>query len=129
MKRTIAALLLTASMALLAGCGGQGKAEAEATVGSGEVVVQMKNIQFRPAKLTVKKGTKITFVNKDAMVHDVLQVGVKELGKQDPSFRSPVIEPAGSWSVVMEKTGTYPILCAQMGHFTAGMVGTIEVVD
>lgn len=128
MKRIAATALLFLSTALLTGCGSKA-AESPTVVASGDAVVDMKNIRFSPAKLTVKKGAKITFVNKDGVQHDVLQVTVKDLGKQTPSFQSPVIMPGQDWSIVMEKTGTYPILCAQMGHFTAGMVGTIEVVD
>ncbi len=89
----------------------------------------MKGLKFSPVELTVKKGARITFTNQDAMVHDVVQSTVRGLGKEEPGFSSGVIKPGEAWSVTLEEPGTYPILCSQLGHYTAGMVGRITVVE
>jgi len=125
MKHT---LLITMAVALLllAGCSSQTAAADK--VHSGEVTVEMKNMKYVPAKLTVKAGTKVVFTNRDVMPHDVVQIAVKELTKSDPGFTSPVVGMGESWSHTFDKPGEYPILCVQSAHFTAGMVGTITVL-
>jgi plastocyanin len=98
-QKLIAMGMLLVSLAMLAvGCGG-GQQEETAPVRSGEVTVEMRGMKYVPAKLTVKKGARITFVNRDAVVHDVIQVAVKELGKAAPGFDSGVIDPGKSWSI------------------------------
>ena len=108
---------------LLAGCG---SAKAPATAGE-STVVKLSDMQFHPDKLTVKVGTTVTFVNEESMVHDVNQIAVKDVGRVDPGFNSGPISPGKSWSFTFEKPGTYPILCTQGLHYTAGMVGEIVV--
>jgi len=121
-------MLLTAAAALVVGCG-QPQQQPTGKVFSGALDVQMKNLKYVPATFTVQKGTAITFVNKDAMTHNVVQVSQKELGKVEPGFISDVIDPGKSWTITLDKPGTYPILCTEFAHFTAGMVGTITVVE
>nr|PZN37348.1 MAG: hypothetical protein DIU70_12815 [Bacillota bacterium] len=122
--------LLSLLAGLAVGCSSrQPQTEGPPQVLSGEVTVEMRGIRYVPAEITVRKGTRITFVNKDGLVHDVVQVALKDLGKAEPGFNSGPIQPGESWSIVMEEPGTYPILCTQMGHYTAGMVGTITVVE
>lgn len=127
-RRLFAAGLMLAIITALSGCGGSG-AEPPAEPAEGEVTVAMKGMKFSPSELTVKAGTRITFVNQDAMVHDVVQSTVRGLYKETPAFDSGVIKPGESWTVTIEEPGTYPILCSQAGHYTAGMVGTITVVE
>jgi len=114
-------------LGLAAGCGG---AEA-ATEGvrSGEVTITMKNMKFTPAKVTVRQGTKVTFVNQDVLIHDAMQVSVQEFGKAEPGFDTKEVMPGKSFTVTLDKPGVYPILCSQAAHFTAGMIGTITVVE
>ncbi|HYF75788.1 MAG TPA: plastocyanin/azurin family copper-binding protein [Symbiobacteriaceae bacterium] len=128
MRKLSITILMLLVLFTLAGCGGSEPAES-GVVKSGEVTITMKNMKFTPAKVTVKKGTKITFVNKDAILHDVVQVAVKDYGKAEPGFDSKEIMSAGSWSIIMEKTGEFPVICTQAAHFTAGMVGVITVVE
>lgn len=126
-KLFITALTLLLLFALV-GCGGNETANS-GEVRSGEVTITMKNMKFTPAKVTVKKGTKINFVNRDALIHDVVQVAVKDYGKAEPGFDSKEIMSAATWSITMDKTGEFPIICTQAAHFTAGMVGVITVVE
>ncbi|WP_374712875.1 cupredoxin domain-containing protein [Symbiobacterium terraclitae] len=129
MRRTpFMAVLLLTILTALSGCGGAG-AEPPAEPAEGEVTVVMKAMKFSPAELTVKAGTKITFVNQDAIAHDVVQSTVRGLWKETPAFDSGVIRPGESWTLTIDEPGTYPFLCSQAGHYTAGMVGTITVVE
>lgn len=128
MNKAIAGLLLMMLLLVTAGCS-KPQAEAGEKVFSGEVTVDMKNMKFIPRNLTVKKGTTITFVNKDAMLHDVVQITVQDYGKEKPSFDSGEVMPGKSWAYTFDKPGTYPIICTQASHFAAGMTGTVTVVE
>ncbi|HWI51153.1 MAG TPA: plastocyanin/azurin family copper-binding protein [Symbiobacteriaceae bacterium] len=114
-------------LGLAAGCGGE--EAATAGVRSGEVTITMKNMKFTPAKVTVRQGTKVTFVNQDVLIHDAMQVSVQEFGKAEPGFDTGEVGPGKSFTVTFDKPGVYPILCSQAAHFTAGMIGTITVVE
>lgn len=128
MRKVFTTALMLLVLFALVGCGGSDAADSGG-VKSGEVTIAMKNMKFTPAKVTVKKGTKITFVNRDAILHDIVQVAVKDYGKAEPSFDSKEVMAAGTWSITMDKVGEFPIICTQAAHFTAGMVGVITVVE
>lgn len=108
---------------LLAGCG---STKAPVTAGEGPVI-KLADMQFKPDELTIKVGTTVTFTNDESLVHDVKQIAVKAVGKEKPGFDSGPINPGKSWSYRFDEPGTYPILCTQGMHYTAGMVGTIIV--
>ncbi len=123
-------LVVLALTIVMAGCAtGTPKAEEALPLQTGTVQVALKNIRFEPQNIKVKAGTKVIFVNQDAMAHDVVGIGPKEYGKQQPGFDSGVLRPGGSWELTLDKPGTQPIICTQAAHYTAGMVGTIEVVE
>jgi plastocyanin len=119
MAATLGALLL------LAGCGGGTKTE---PAGSG-VTIRLGDMQFQPTHVEVKVGTTITFINEDGIAHDVVQLTPQQVGKAKPGFESGKIQPGKSWSHRFDKPGTYPILCTQGLHYTAGMVGTVTVTN
>lgn len=126
--RPLFAAVLMLTLLLSVGCSGR-PADSDGQVHSGTATVELKNMKFQPAKLTVKKGTTVTFVNKDAMEHDVVQTEPKQLGKGQPGFDSQVISAGKSWTYTFDKPGVYPILCTQASHWAAGMVGTVTVVE
>lgn len=128
LRRITALLLLLALSAALPGCGGA-RAPSPGEAAEGEVTVTMKAMKYSPAEITVKAGTRITFVNEDMMVHDVVQSTVRDLHKTTPAFESGPIRPGESWTLTIDEPGEYPILCSQAGHYTAGMVGKITVVE
>ncbi|HWI62300.1 MAG TPA: plastocyanin/azurin family copper-binding protein [Symbiobacteriaceae bacterium] len=127
MRKLIFLALSLLLLALASGCGT--KADAATDVQSGEVKVTMKNMKFTPAKLTIKKGTKVTFINQDAIIHDAVQIDMKDWGKAEPGFDSKEVMPGKSFTVTFDKAGEYPIICTQAAHFTAGMIGSITVVE
>lgn len=91
------------------------------------VAVDMEQLRFRPAVLTVEAGTTVTFVNRDSFAHRVVQSTVEDLGTRRFGFASPILQTNGQWSFTFTEPGTYAILCDVAGHHLAGMVGEIVV--
>lgn len=94
-----------------------------------EATVEMKGIAFVPATITVKPGTKVTWVNLDAVYHTVTS--------DDTSgpLQSPDILAGQSFSHTFTDEGTYPYHCIPHAFFSAqqqkylGMVGTVIVSE
>lgn len=69
--------------------------------------VEIENYAFAPAKLTVKAGTKVVFVNRDQVPHSV----VGSLGGQE-IFRSPEqIDEDETYAVVLAAPGEVAFAC------------------
>lgn len=85
---------------------------------SPNVVVTIKNFAFSPTMITVKPGTKITWVNNDSAPHTVT-------GDSESSINSPTLSPGGTYSVVLTKSGAIGYHCA----FHSMMKGTIMVAN
>ncbi|HYF94588.1 MAG TPA: plastocyanin/azurin family copper-binding protein [Symbiobacteriaceae bacterium] len=126
-RNLLISFMLVALLIAASGCAKE--AEVNTGVQSGEVTITMKNMKFTPDKVSVRRGTKVTFVNKDAILHDAVQVYAPDFGKAEPGFDSKEIMPGKSFTVTMDEPGEYPILCSQAAHFTAGMMGSITVVE
>lgn len=94
---------------------------------NGQYVVELKNLRFQPARLEIPVGTVVTFVNRDSVLHDVVQTSVNQLGREGAGFSSPRLGPGDVWSYEFTEPGRYPILCLASGHYASGMVGTIIV--
>lgn len=80
-----------------------------------EVTIAIKGFTFNPENVTVKPGTKVTWVNNDSVTHNIAidQVNVT----------SPDLGKDGKWSYTFNKTGTFSYYCA----FHSGMKGTVTV--
>jgi len=133
MRRLLPTFALLAVMAA-AGCGGGGSSSGSSTsapassapasstpASSGGVVkVDMKNIQFNPKTITVKKGTTVEWVNQDSVNHDV----TKRSGP-GPQFASGTgnIGSGGTYKQTFNATGTIQYHCT----VHPGMDGTIVV--
>lgn len=94
---------------------------------SDHYVVKLKDLRFQPARLEIPVGAVVTFVNRDNVLHDVVQTSVNQLGREGSGFASPRLGPGDSWSYQFTEPGRYPILCLASGHYASGMVGTIIV--
>lgn len=77
--------------------------------------VVIENMQFRPATLTVRRGERIVWVNKDLFPHTVTSTA--------KAFDSGSIAADGSWSFTPHKAGSYPYGCT----FHPTMKATITV--
>lgn len=62
--------------------------------------VEISQMQFKPAELTVSKGDKVVFVNKDIVTHDVTEATGK-------SWQSPALTTGKSWSIVVTQNQAY----------------------
>ena len=76
--------------------------------------VTIENMQFNPPQLTVHRGDRIVWVNKDLFPHTVTSGKV---------FDSGSIAVDASWSYVANKTGVYAYSCT----FHPTMKGRITV--
>ena len=88
--------------------------------GQAEVQVQMINTTFDPKEITVKAGTKVTWVNNDSTSHTVTS-GTR--GNPSGLFDSGNIPAGGTFSFVFNTPGTYNYYCT----YHPGMDGTVIV--
>ncbi|HEX6042861.1 MAG TPA: cupredoxin family copper-binding protein [Pyrinomonadaceae bacterium] len=77
--------------------------------------IVIKNFAFAPATLTVKAGTKVTWVNRDDDPHTVDQT--------DKLFKSGTMDTDGQYSYTFTSPGTFKYFCALHPR----MVGQIVV--
>jgi plastocyanin len=66
-------------------------------------IVTIEAMQFNPQALTVQRGDRIKWVNKDPLPHSATAAGA--------AFDSRSIEPGASWSYVALKPGNYAYAC------------------
>jgi len=83
-----------------------------------EVVINIKNFSFNPPTITVKKGTKVTWINSDGVRHSVVSSG-------NNLFNSPLISQGQSFSFVFTDALSVDYYCGP--HPT--MKGKIIVID
>jgi plastocyanin len=135
MRRLITSFALVAAL-LAAGCGSSGgggsatsppastPAPAASTSGGkaagGVTKVQMKNIQFDPQTVTVKKGSTVEWTNEDSVNHDVTKVA-----GPGPKFSSGSgnLASGDSYQQTFRTAGTIKYRCT----IHPGMSGTIVV--
>ncbi len=78
-----------------------------------EHVVTIEGMQFRPATLTVKRGDKVTWINKDLVPHTATAVS--------KAFDSGVIAAGASWTYTVKEAGSNAYACL----FHPTMQGTL----
>ena len=126
MQRSVRPLLLVLIAGLaLAGCGGDDKGDREAkapkqdgSVLSGEAPVRIVNFEFKPQKVVVKPGTKVTWTNDDTNIHDV---------KDTSSLANPPgpsMSKGDTFSITYASPGSYSYICGIHQYMT----GSVEVV-
>lgn len=107
---------LAVAVALIAAAPQTGRAAPPADPGPGHShTVTIEGLRFDPQTLTVRRGDRITWVNKDPIPHTVTAKNGK--------FDSHQIAPDGSWTYVARKAGEYDYVCTL--HVT--MKGKLEV--
>jgi plastocyanin len=82
---------------------GSAAAAAPAVAGPATHTLSIENMQFTPAHVSVHRGDRIVWVNKDLFPHTVTA--------DDKSFDSGPINAGGSWTYVAGKTGAYAYSC------------------
>ena len=64
--------------------------------------IAIENLRFEPQTLTVKRGDRVMWVNKDLVLHTVTA---------EKSFDSGSIAANGSWTYTAATPGRYPYMC------------------
>ena len=62
-------------------------------------VVTIENMKFNPATITINKGDKVTFINKDIVAHNATET--------DNAWASPMLANGQSWTFSPDKTSDY----------------------
>jgi manganese oxidase len=106
----LGAMLVCATVAVLAACGGQsatttGRGAAAAAVDH----VQIKDFKYMPSTIAVAAGTTITWTNEDTTPHTATS-GVSP--NADGVFESGTITKGASKTVTVSKRGTFTYYCA-----------------
>lgn len=136
MNRSLAVLCSIVALGVVAaGCGNSNKSGSRDSSSSGgtkapkssapakstakpDVKVVMKNIQFVPMNITVKKGQTVQWTNNDSVTHNV----TKDSGP-GASFKSANVNPGGKYQTTLDTPGKIHYLCTIHPNQT----GTITV--
>ncbi len=78
------------------------------------VPVTIDNFVFEPARLTVKAGTTVTWLNRDDIPHTV--------AAKDRLFKSKVMDTDESYSFTFSTPGEYAYFCSLHPHMTGTIV-------
>lgn len=82
--------------------------------------VDIKDYAYAPATITVKKGTKVTWTNQDAVRHDITP------DNESADFKaSELLAKGESYSVTFNTAGTYTYYCSPHTY----MKGTVIVTE
>jgi plastocyanin len=84
-----------------------------------EATVTIDNFTFSPAALTIKPGTKVTFVNHDDMPHSIVDAGGK--------FKSKVLDTDQSFSMTFATAGDVTYFCGIHPHMKGKITITPQV--
>ena len=109
-------VLLAGSIAIHA----SGAPEGPRATGSGAAIVEITNIRFEPAEITIKTGTTVTWTNLDPVDHDVTS-GISINGRKsrnmkqtkfpDNKFSSGLFGRNESFSNTFDAEGVYDYYC------------------
>jgi plastocyanin len=75
---------------------------ANPSAGQAHTVI-IEDMRFNPRTLTVRRGDRVTWINKDPFPHTVTAT--------DGKFDSHAIAPDGSWTYAARKAGEYDYVC------------------
>jgi plastocyanin len=107
MKMTIAPLILAAAALMLA-------AGSPADTKAATDTVQIDNFSFTPQTLTIRAGTKVTWVNKDDVPHTVTS--------SEKKFKSRVLDTDDQFSYTFSNPGTYNYYCSVHPRMTGRII-------
>ncbi len=85
-----------------------------------EITIRMRNTTFAPSAVTVKKGTKVTWLNEDSLQHNVVASNVDNTGGL-PTQNS-LFGNGGSYSFTFETVGTFDYHCTPHPFMTGRVV-------
>lgn len=104
-------------------------ADAATTAVPGGVTVEMRAMAFSPRTLEVPAGTTVTWINQDPFDHAVAY-GTPDTPAAERLFEgSGDFGQGGTFSFTFDAPGTHDIYCSTIGHYAAGMVMAVVVVE
>lgn len=87
----------------------------QAPVGTNQVNIQ--NLAYSPANITVNSGSTVTWTNNDSVDHTVTsQAG------ENYSFDSGIISPDGTYQYTFDNVGTYSYYCTVHPYMTGTVI-------
>jgi plastocyanin len=92
-----------------------------AAQGTSEVQVEIALFQYMPNPVVVPAGTTITWVNTDAVAHNVTA--------DDRAWESGLFSRGESFAWTFDAPGVFGYYCVPHGSPGIGMIGVVEVVD
>lgn len=137
MRKNITTSILIMLVILLTGCGGKAAAGRPST----KLIVDMNEFMFEPTSYTIPAGQEITIdlKNSGAVEHDftIMKKGIEIKGSFDPEkyandmvFHAtlPTMQSGTFTFTAPTEPGEYQVICGIVGHFQAGMIGSLTVV-
>ena len=137
MPKIIAVILTLILSILLTACGAAGTSSSPSTT----LKVDMNEFMFTPTSYTVPAGKEITIEikNSGSIEHDfiILKKGIEIKGSFDHNkYMNDMVFHAmlesgksGTFTFTAPaEVGEYQIICGIIGHFQAGMIGSLTVV-
>ena len=94
---------------------GASAGETEGTASQSSSTITIQTFQFKPAKLEVKAGTQVTWINQDDVPHNI----VSSEGK---TLKSPVLDTDQKFSYTFATAGTYPYYCGLHPKMTGKVI-------
>jgi plastocyanin len=76
--------------------------------------MEISQFAFKPEVLSITAGSTVTFVNRDAIMHNAVA--------RDGSFRTPLLGKNESYTVKFDKPGEYAIYCEPHESFMIGKI-------
>lgn len=98
----------------------QSTSQADTSTAVAASEVDIKDYAYAPATITIKKGTKVTWTNQDAVRHDVTP------DNESADFKaSEILSKGESYSATFNSVGTYSYYCSPHTY----MRGTVVVTE
>lgn len=88
------------------------------TPAAGDVTAEIKDFAFTPTTITVKKGAKVTWTNKDTVQHNV----ISDDNSQSKGLSSELLAQGESYSFTFTEAGTYSYHCGPHPSMTGTVV-------
>jgi plastocyanin len=85
---------------------------------STSTTINISGFAFNPSAVTIKKGTKVTWINKDTAPHTVTSLS-------DRTLNSPTLTTGKSYSFTFTDVGTFDYQC----NFHTSMTGSVIVTE
>lgn len=105
-RRGSALLAFTLAIACTAALVHNGRVASAAVAAGMKPAVTISSYSFHPATLTVKKGSTVTWINKDEDVHTI------KSSDGPAAFNSPALDSGNRFEFTFHQAGTYHYMCS-----------------